>query len=312
MRATLRVLVTGAAGFIGRHVVAALEREKHEIFAAVRGASRIKSSGAGLSRAQVVEMDLESDAEVRGAIERVSPEIAIHLAWYAVPGVYWTSRENLECVIGGLRLARALADCGCKRLVAAGSCAEYEWKSGVLSEEGTPLAPRTLYGACKCALRQMLERFCAQASMELAWTRLFYLYGPGEKQERLVPSVILPLLRGETARCTRGEQARDFLYVEDAAEALVAVAISDFAGAVNIGSGEPVKVKTVVETIARVLGRGERVAFGALPENPGDPPKLIADVQRLNRDVGWKASRTLEEGLAKTVDWWKAREGARV
>jgi nucleoside-diphosphate-sugar epimerase len=222
------------------------------------------------------------------------------------PGKYWQAGENLDCVRMSLSLAQALAEAGCSRFVGAGTCAEYDWDYGFLSESVTPLKPRSLYGICKNATREILQAFCAQAGMAFAWTRFFYLYGPMEAKERLIPYVVLTLLKGEVAKCTSGEQIRDFLHVEDAASAVWAVAKSDLSGPVNIGSGQPIRVRTIVETIAQHLQREENVALGALPTDPQEPPVLLADVRRLARTVGWKPSLTLKEGVAKTCEWWRS------
>lgn len=303
----MRAMVTGASGFIGQHLVRKLADQGHEVVAAIRPGGRLNWQEEACRSARVAEFDLSRASSVRSAIRSASPEIAIHLAWYAAPGAYWTSPANLDCVTMSLGLARALAECGCRKLIAVGSCAEYDWRYGLLSEESTPLVPRTLYGACKNALRQMLETFCDEASMQFAWTRIFYLYGPGEKKERLVPTVICSLLDGEKARCSRGEQVRDFLHVEDVAAAISAVATSEFTGVVNVGSGQRTKVRTIVETIARILGREDAIVLGAMAENPADPPSLVADVSRLKQVVGWRPAHSLEEGLTSTIDWWRAR-----
>jgi nucleoside-diphosphate-sugar epimerase len=302
----MRFLVTGAAGFIGSRVVPALVRRGHTVFAAMRKNKMANWLWSQHPEIVSVELDLEDAANVRSTVRWIRPDTTIHLAWYTVQGKFWTAPENLDCVVVTLRFVRALADAGCRRIVVAGSCAEYAWNYGFLSEECTPLVPRNLYGVCKSALREILESFCLESSVQFAWTRLFYLYGPGENRERFVPSMILPLLNGGTASCTCGEQVRDFLHVEDMADAISAVATSDFKGAVNIGSGQAVKIKAIAETIARILDCPDRVSFGALPGNPSEPPLLVADVRRLSREVGWKPLRTLEDGLAQTVDWWKA------
>ena len=125
----------------------------------------------------------------------------------------------------------------------------------------------------------------------------------------MVPSVTLALLRGEVARCTEGHQARDFLHVEDVAAAICAVARSGYQGAINIGSGEPVKVRTIVELIGQTLGRSEKIAYGAIPTDPNEPPLLVADVRRLRDEVGWRPSLPLHEALPRTVNWWKQKYG---
>ena len=141
--------------------------------------------------------------------------------------------------------------------------------------------------------------------MEFAWTHFFYLYGPGEQKDRLVPSVTLTLLDGRTAKCTHGEQIRDFLHVEDAASAVCAVAKSALTGPVNIGSGQPIKIKTIVETISHTLRCPDNVEFGALSTDPTEPPLLLANVQRLKENTHWKPHFTLSAGIEDTVSWWQ-------
>jgi nucleoside-diphosphate-sugar epimerase len=307
----MRVLITGAAGFIGPHVVEAFTGKGHEIFAVTRKRSGVHRCEETLVDARVVELDLMNFADVRFALRDIRPDLTIHLAWCTQPGKYWSAPENLEYVEASLQLARALSDVGCQRLVVAGSCAEYDWDYGYLSEECTPLRPRTLYGACKNGLREVLQAYCRDAGMQFAWLRFFHLYGPREKQERLVPSIILSLLRGETARCTSGEHIRDFLHVADAAFAVQAVSTSEFTGAINIASGEPVKVRTIVETIAALMNARERLAFVALPDTTAEPHLLVADVHTLARKVGWHVSRDLTQGLRDTVNWWKSQIAVR-
>jgi nucleoside-diphosphate-sugar epimerase len=255
-----------------------------------------------------VVLDLNDDEALRSTLREIRPTTAIHLAWYTEPAKYWNAPENLDCVAMSLRVARALADCGCQKLLAAGTCAEYDWKYEELSEESTPLKPGGLYGVCKNALRETLEFFCRQNSIQFAWLRFFYLYGPGEAKERLVPSVILSLLRGKRARCTSGEQVRDFLYVEDAAAAVAAVARSTETGPVNIASGQPVKIRTLVETIAKILDRSDGVEVGAVPDSRCEAARVVADPSRLFNRVGWQPAFTIDHGLLRTVNWWKAVE----
>jgi nucleoside-diphosphate-sugar epimerase len=301
-----RILVTGARGFIGTQVVRVLATQGHTVFAAAR-----KSANSGVPESQdgdvrPVEVDLEDVARVRSVVREIRPAATIHLVWYLEPGKYWTAPANLDCVAATLRLAHELADVQCGKLVCTGSCAEYDWHHCLLREESTPLAPQRMYGACKNSLREILEIFCRKTPMQLVWARLFYLYGPGEKKERLVPTVIRSLLAGKTAHCLGGDLVRDFLYVEDAAAAIAAVANSNFSGTVNVASGLPVKVRAVVETIGRILGCRDPVSFDPVGDGPPEPARLIADVNRLTYTIGWKPARSLTEGLSLTVEWWKA------
>src|SRR5579864_6011644 len=259
----MRVLVTGAAGFIGSHVTRRIVQEGHTVWAVVSPQRSTERLADILERVSVARVDLRDPKTVQELVCLARPDCAIHMAWYAAPARFWASEQNLNCVNMSLNLAQCLAEVGCSRLVAAGSCAEYDWDYGFLSEDATPLRPRTLYGVCKNATRQVLQAYCERVSMKFAWTRFFYLYGPGEAKLRLVPSVILALLSGQPAKCTEGKQIRDFLHVEDVASAVWAVAQSNLTGPVNIGSGEPVRIRTVAETLERMV-TGGNVVFGAL------------------------------------------------
>jgi nucleoside-diphosphate-sugar epimerase len=278
----------------------------HEVHVldAERTQPRLEKLAAGLKRHLV---DLNDHETVRMLVSHIRPECAIHLAWYTMPGKYWTAPENLECVTASLRLAEALVFAGCRRLTGVGSCAEYDWRYGYLSESHTPLRPSSLYGAAKNALRQILEARLALAGMEFAWARLFYLYGPGESAERLVPSAILGLLNGTGFRCTRGDFFSDFLHVEDAAGAICSLAVSPVTGAVNIASGLPTRIRDLVTEIAQIVGRAEGLEFA--PEQQDSESRfLVADTNRLAREVGWRPRFDLSARLRQTCDWWKAQK----
>lgn len=306
----VRVLVTGAGGFIGAHIARLLVQQGHSVFIIARPGSPLKRLSDCIDGLEVRRADLSDSAAVRQIVLEARPDCAIHSAWYAVPGRYWTAPENLDCVAMSLSLAQILASSGCRRLVGIGSCFEYDYDYGYLSESLTPLKPRTLYAASKDATRSVLELFCSGASVSFAWTRVFYVYGPGEQESRLVPSVVLALMRGTAAKCTEGFQVRDYLCVEDVASAIAAVAQSKFEGTVNVGSGEPVTVRAIVQLLGEALGRTDLLAFGAIKTNPVDPPFVLADIRRLRNEIGWRPSSSLEEGLQHTVQWWKERTGS--
>ena len=151
----------------------------------------------------------------------------------------------------------------------------------------------------------IFESYAKQSGVSAAWGRIFFPYGPYEYPDRLVPSVINALLKGEEARCTNGEQVRDFLYVEDIADAFVSLLESEVQGAVNIASGKPTAVKEIICEIGRQLGRSDLIRLGALPQREGDPNFLVADVKRLNEEVGWAPKTDLVSGIKKTIEWWK-------
>jgi nucleoside-diphosphate-sugar epimerase len=297
-----KVLITGATGFIGRHCLPPLAARGYEIHAiSSKDASPVDEGNLTWHR-----VDLLKREQVFEVMSAAQPTHLLHLAWYAVPGKYWTSTENFRWVQASLDLFEAFASVGGKRVVAAGSCAEYEWGGDKpCSETETPLKPATVYGACKHAVRIMLEAYAAQANLSAAWGRIFFLYGPHEYPSRLVASVIRSLLQNEAARCSHSQQVRDFLYVADVAEAFVALLERQVTGAVNIASGQAVLLQDVIYKIADRLGKRDLVQLGAIASPSNDPPLLVADTTRLNNEVGWKPRRRLEEGLDETIAWWK-------
>jgi nucleoside-diphosphate-sugar epimerase len=151
----------------------------------------------------------------------------------------------------------------------------------------------------------MTESFARQMNISAAWGRIFFLFGPHEHPSRLVASVTRSLLRGERARCSHGEQVRDLLYVQDVADAFVALLESDVSGPVNIASGQPVRLKEVIYRIGEKIGREDLIELGAIAAPANDPPSLVAETIRLNREVGWSPQHSLDEGLESTISWWK-------
>lgn len=301
----MRVLLTGATGFVGSHVLRGLVAKGHEVHCLVRRGSSVESLRHVSDAYSIVEGDLSHAERLSSVVQQLRPEAAVHLAWYAVPGRYWEASENLGCVRFSLDLADQLAKAGCRRLIVAGSCAEYDWRYGFLSEDSTPCNPSTLYGACKHGLRLILERYCTNAGLELAWPRFFFLYGPMEKPQRLASSVIRHLLEGKTAPCSSGNQIRDFLYIEDAAAAVCAILASSLRGPVNVASGIPLSVRSFVDRIAVQIGEPNRIDYGATPMDPTEPPLLVGDIRRLTTQTTWTPQVSLEEGLRRTIDWWK-------
>jgi nucleoside-diphosphate-sugar epimerase len=296
-----RVLVTGAAGFIGRWTLGPLRRRGVAVHAVTRGDRPSTGDGVTWHRA-----DLLDRAEADALIAAVRPSHLLHLAWYVTPGAYLTSLENLRWVGATLDLVEAFARAGGRRVVVAGTSAEYAPANGVgVVEDRTPLAPATVYAASKHGLHVILTAWAAQVGVSLGWGRVFFLHGPGEASVRLVPQLVRAAVARTPFPLRYPAQVRDYLHVADVAGGLVALLLSDVQGAVNIAAGHPVALADLARYVGEYVGAPLVLVDAATTPDP--VPWLVADASRLRAEVGYVPQYSLAEGLRDTVSWWQDR-----
>jgi len=301
----MRILVTGASGFIGRQVLGALHGKGVPVHAVARRRT------ADASFCTWHEADLLAPGAAGDLIGHIQPTHVVHLAWCVEHGRFWTDPANLDFVAATLALARACAAHRVVRFVATGTCYEYDWpEQANCSETTTNLAGHSLYDISKDACRRTLDRFFELQNIEFAWARLFFLYGAHETASRLVASLARSLVNGEPALCSAGRAIRDFIDVRDAGHALAAVTLSTAVGPINIATGVAVTVADVATTLGRLAGRPELVQLGALPERAGEPPRIVADIGRLRHEVSFEPARSLETGLADALSFWSQQRPA--
>lgn len=293
-----KILVTGATGFIGRHCLPALVDKGFEVHA-------VSSRGAQIPNLHSHKADLMNPDATAGLLRELAPTHLLHLAWYAEPGLFWSARENLSWVAASLNLYRAFVDNGGQRMVAAGTCAEYDWNYSVLDECETPIIPATLYGVSKAALHSVLARAAKLDNLAFVWGRVFFIYGPGEKPGRLVSDVIRGLLCGKKVETTYGHQRRDFMHVADVAEAFATLCNSDAQGSFNIASGEAKPLRELINTIGDIIGRSDLLMVGARPAPRDEPRCLAATTKRLFHEVGFCPRYDLQSGLRDTIKRWQ-------
>ena len=298
-----KVVVTGAKGFIGRHTLKNLRDRNFEIHAIVsKNAPDIDLNNCHWHLANLLDIN-----QIKQLFEQIKPTHFLHFAWcYSRPGKYWQAEDNFLWVQASLEMLKQFQAQGGQRVVMSGTCAEYDWNYGYCSEFITPKNPSSPYGICKNAMQEMLQSYANLTNLSSAWGRIFLPYGPYEYVDRLVASVICSLLKGEPARCSHGRQMRDFLYVQDVADAFVALLESDVTGPVNIGSGQPMAIKDMVYKIGEQMGRSDLIQLGAIPAATNDTPLVIADVKRLSDEVGFQPTYNLERGIEETINWWRS------
>ncbi len=277
------VLVTGAGGFVGSRLVAALRGQGAEVHGLVRA-----------------EADLRDAAAVRAVVARVRPRIVFHVAAGAGhPADAAAQTEFLaDTVLATQNLIEALGLAGIERLVHAGSSLEYGPRSGPMRETDPP-APATIRGVAKLAATELVR----ESGLPATVVRPFSVYGPGEKQHRFVPAAISAALRNEPIPLTRPGIVRDFIFVDDVVEALLRAAhVPEAEGEiVNAGTGRQTTNEELVATLGAVLGRELDVRPGEFEARPWDTDSWVADTAKAERLLGWTARTTLAEGLAQTV-----------
>lgn len=307
VHAMTRVLLTGAAGFVGAALARRLLSRGYQVVAVISPSSsrrRLDGMPYGFRGIVVTELrDLQAHAR---EMRDFRPDTCIHLAWRGWVG---PAADNLASLEASLALLRWLPDIGCRRFVSAGTCFEYDINGDDPIGEATPLRPRGTYAVCKQALYEVGQQVGRTTPMSVVHARIFNVYGPREHPRGLVPSVARAIVGGRPALTSPGAQRRDYLHVDDVASALCYIAESARAGAVNVGSGRAASVASIAEKIARILGRPDLLQLGALPYRPYEPPHVQADVAVL-RGLGWTPRYDLESGLRETVRWWQAEEAA--
>ena len=292
-----KVLVTGGTGFIGRNVVDELIKRGYEIHSLVYPPFAPEKDGL-----VQYEMNLLDKESLEEFFKNHSFENLIHLAWYVGPKCH-VHDLNLDWSIATLNLLKFFKESGGKKFLGAGTISEYEYKYGYLVEDQTPTDPQTLYGNSKNAIFNIAKVYCKQNNIDFKWPRIFNLYGPAEKPQRLMPSVINACLKGEDVKVSDCLKFQDYLHVEDTARGIVDVFEADIQGAVNICSGKPMQLRTIVEKIAQLTNFKGNILWGAIPAAFGDD--LVCGNNEKLKSIGWTQKYSLDEGLKMTIEWWK-------
>ena len=278
----MKVAVTGATGFVGRHVLAELETRSVESIALLRP-SRTKALEH--LKCSVVQFDLHNAPS--NAFELMGcPDVVIHLAWSGLPN--YNSLHHFEQELPAqYRFLKNLIESGLQTLVVTGTCAEYGMQPGMLSEDMAG-SPCNSYGFAKDTLRRQLEYLKGVHPFQLTWTRLFYLYGEGERESALLPQLRSAVERNDQFfNMSGGEQCRDYLPVVEVARHLVSLALAEKdIGVVNVCSGIPISVRKLVEGWIKENGWSIRLNLGYYPYPDYESMAFWGDPQKLSSLIG--------------------------
>ncbi len=277
----MRVAVSGATGFIGRHVVAELRRREVNVVAFSRQAGATTPARPALEGVEFISLDLTGGGEgVFALLGR--PDALIHLAWGGLPN--YKSLHHIEQELPSqYRFLGQMVRDGLKSLVVTGTCFEYGMQSGAL-DETMPAQPNNPYGFAKDTLRQQLEYLRATHPFTLAWPRLFYMHGEGQAANSLVPQLERAVARGDAVfNMSGGEQLRDYLPVTEIARNLATLAVHRIdAGVLNLCSGQPVSVRKFVESLLAERGWNIALNLGHYPYPDYEPMAFWGTRARLD------------------------------
>jgi nucleoside-diphosphate-sugar epimerase len=291
--ALMNHVLTGSTGFLGRWVRRRFAEAGLPLVAATRSAGG--------------EPDLHP-VDLRRPESLVPPDRAgedftlIHLAWTTDPRAGWsTHTEQVWCLA---RLLEYWSGRGLRRLVVAGSAAEYGGAAGRLRETDPPRPPLSPYGWGKQAAATLTEAWVERTRIPVLWLRPFIVYGPGQQGDMLVPYALRQALAGLPGQFSDGRQVRDFVHVADVAEAILQACLcpADGFAAVNIGTGEGVTVAEVLDYLAGLIQPRPDFRLGAIDRRQGEPIVQVADIETARTLLGWQPRIRWQHGLRRLVE----------
>lgn len=299
-----KVIVTGANGFIGSHLVKELDETGIDIIALVDPRFD-DSSIQNLSKVTIVAFSLQSIENLYTDERLKDADIIYHLAWSGVHANYRNNEDeqlqNIKYCLDVLKLAYHF---NISKVLIPGSAAEVSCGKGMITGKESP-APSDIYSATKVAARYLCQTFATQHNMTLIWPLITSIYGPGRDDNNLISYAIKTLLKGDKPSFTKLEQQWDYLYIDDLIQALVSLGDKGKSGVYPIGSGEHRKMSEYVEIISHLINTELPLGIGDLPyKNPNKIDNQIMDISALKRDTDFSPNITFEKGISKTIKYF--------
>lgn len=303
-----KIIVTGANGFIGRWLVKELSDHRFDVYAVVRP-GRCGNIGQYLDKIHLVECDMTDYADLPDLIgEHI--DTFYHLAWAGVGG---QERADYEKQLLNEKYAcdaaMAAARLDCRRFICTGTITER-----LIGGEQSPVSDNMIYGICKASAKQLLDVICKRKGMKFVWAQLSNIYGPYNTTGNIMNYLLGELLNGRNPEFSKGEEFYDLMYVEDTVCALRLLGESgSVKGKYFIGSGTPMLLKEYLERTSDFLGKSGEIRIGAREDDGLHYSKDWFCTDDLREDTGYMTRYSLEQGVAKTVDWMKeAQKGVQI
>ncbi len=306
------VLVTGAAGFIGSHLVRALLEKGSEVVALVSDVSSLYPPRLADLKGQIriADADLRDAHAVARVVERIDPKYVFHLGAFTHVGrsfdrVADCTTTNIE---GTRNVLEALIRKPPSRLIFASTSEVYGDVEVPFREEG-PVRPVSPYGVSKYAAERLVLIYKEAYGVPGVAIRPFNAYGPMQSPDRIIPETIARALSGNPVEITGGIQTREFNFVEDIVAGFIKAAEADdsvVGEVINVGCGEERSMKEVAEVVLKLLGNPVELRVGALPYRPKEIWRMYCDNSKAKELLGWEPTVSFDEGLERTVEWYKS------
>jgi dolichol-phosphate mannosyltransferase len=301
-----RVLITGAAGFVGANLARRMLARGDELWLAVRPGSDRWRLREIEGDARIVEVDLREPEAASKVVGEARPRFVMHLAAHGAYSWQTESDRIFETnAMGTRRLLEACAGAGVECLVHAGSSSEYGYKDHAPGESELP-EPNSDYAVAKLAATMSCAQFARERDLRTVTLRLYAAYGPWEHPERLVPTLVRAAMRGELPPLVSPDVARDFVFVDDVCSAFVLASEStgDNAGGVyNVASGSQTTIREIVETARSLFGVEAEPDWGSMPERGWDTTTWVGDPTLIRRELGWHPEVDITDGLSRMAEW---------
>lgn len=305
----IRILITGATGFIGANLAHFFVNEKADVHILLRESSNTWRINSILSRLNKQYCDLTDREKTKRVISEIRPNIVLHLAMY---GGYSFQSDSLKIIntnyIGTINLLDACIEEGFDCFINTGSSSEYGIKNKPMSESDL-LEPINIYGASKSAATLYCQALAKKYNLPIFTLRLFSPYGCYEESTRLIPYLIVSMLKSQKIKISSPYAVRDFIFIEDVFDVfLLTIDKKDqiLPGTIlNVGSGSDTKVIEVFEILKEIVGYQRDFAVEGFPRESDKLQVWRANTEKIHKILGWCPKYNLKDGLLKTVKWFR-------
>ena len=293
----MKLLVTGATGFIGINFCGEMRRQGHQLILISRNCNTSIDYNENV---YWIQSSLDLSTETLNLIEYLKPEILVHLAWQDIPD-FSKEKSQINLVDQIYFFNNLMSLKSIKRIIVSGSCWEYGDSIGLCSEDND-ISPSNYFIWAKKSLHKYLNIICDENNVELVWLRFFYVYGPGQKQSSLIPSLFLKLVKNEKPIILSPYAANDFIYIDDLINAIKLVVLKDkISGIINIGSGKSIPVIEILKLIEIELFSKINYAK-SIEDNQKSTinvKNFWADILKAKDELCWVPLISMKDGIKK-------------